>query len=389
MSERRFRAAVAGLVLLLAACSGTDGSQPDSPGSSSTPSAKAASAGLRLTKDCPPAQPSNEITVAKLNQLVDSLDLRYWQAGDIGASGRLSDGRLVWAFGDTVRRSGVSPPVVANSLLVTTGPCVAQLIGPDHGPVIPDVDATTVRWPMSVAVARTGGHDTVMVMCSRIRRGSQGSFDFTFLGTSVAVLTVQPGGVPTLDKVVDLTPDSTDPQQVNWGAASDVYGGWLYVYGTRLTGEPLDFGRELYVARAPVANPRDRSRWQFWDGGTWQSERKRAAAVLPSKGGVSQVLSVDHVDGTFAAVSKRDGDVNDYVYLWTAPHAWGPWTPQKEIKAPGGFDTGQLEYAPVAHPEVPLASGHLLISISRNTTDFQHLLKDPEIGRPRFAELTS
>ena len=74
-------------------------------------------------------QPSNEVTVAKLNQLVDSLDLRYWQAGDIGASGRLSDGRLVWAFGDTVRRSGVSPPVVANSLLVTTGPCVAQLIG--------------------------------------------------------------------------------------------------------------------------------------------------------------------------------------------------------------------------------------------------------------------
>ena len=384
MSERPLlRAAVAGLVLVLAACSGSDAPDPASP----EPSPKAA--GLRLTKACPAVAPSNEITVAKLNHLVDSLDLDYWQAGDIGASGQLSDGRLVWAFGDTVRRSGISPPVVANSLLVTTGPCVAQLVDADHGPVIPDVDATTVRWPMSVAVARTGDHDTVMVMCSRIRRGSQGSFDFTFLGTSVAVFTVTRGGVPQLEKVVDLTPDSTDPQQVNWGAASDVYGGWLYVYGTRLTGEPLDYGRELYVARAPVANPRDRSRWEFWDGRTWQPERQRAVAVLPSEGGVSQVLSVDHVDGTFAAVSKRDGDVNDYVYLWTAPHAWGPWTPRKEIRAPGGFDTGQLQYAPVAHPEVPLASGHLLISISRNTTDFQHLLEDPEIGRPRFAELTS
>jgi hypothetical protein len=168
-----------------------------------------------------------------------------------------------------------------------------------------------------------------------------------------------------------------------------VHDGWLYVYGTRLTGEPLDFGRELYVARAPVADPRDRSRWQFWDGGTWQPDRKRAVAGLPSRGGVCGVFSVTNVDGSFAAVSKRDGDVNDYVYLWTAPHAWGPWTPTKEIKAPGGFDTGQLEYAPVAHPEVPLASGHLLISISRNTTDLQRLLEDPEIGRPRFAELTS
>jgi hypothetical protein len=111
-------------------------------------------------------------------------------------------------------------------------------------------------------------------------------------------------------------------------------------------------------------------------------------AVLPSQGGVSQVLSVDSVGDTFVAVSKRDGDVNDYVYRWTAPHAWGPWTPSKEIRAPGGFDTGQLQYAPVAHPEVPLASGHLLISVSRNTTDFQRLLKDPEIGRPFFAELT-
>jgi hypothetical protein len=382
VSERALlRVAIAGLVLVLAACSGSG--SPDR----ASPSPSSPAAGLRLTRDCPSRAPSDDITVDKLNHLVDSLDLDYWQAGDIGASGQLSDGRLVWAFGDTVRRTGVSPPVVANSLLVSTGPCVAQLIGADHGPVIPDVDATTVRWPMSVAVARTGEHDTVMVMCSRIRRGSQGSFDFTFLGTSVAVFTVEPGGVPQLDKVIDLTPDSTNPQQVNWGAASDVYDGWLYVYGTRLTGRPLDYGRELYVARAPVANPRDRSRWQFW-GGDWQPDRGKAVAVLPSQGGVSQVLSVDSVGDTFVAVSKRDGDVNDYVYRWTAPHAWGPWTPSKEIRAPGGFDTGQLQYAPVAHPEVPLASGHLLISISRNTTDFQRLLKDPEIGRPFFAELT-
>ena len=241
---------------------------------------------------------------------------------------------------------------------------------------------------MSIAVARTGDHDTVMVMCSRIRRGDKGSFDFTFLGTSVAVFTVADGGVPVLDKVLDLTPDSTDPQQVNWGAAADVHDGWLYVYGTRLTGRPLEYGRELYVARAPVADPRNRKGWQFWDGGGWRPDVHRAVAVLPSRGGVSQVLSVDSVGDTFVAVSKRDGDVNDYVYRWTAPTAHGPWTPTKEIRAPGGFDTGELEYAPLAHPEIKLASGHLLVSISRNTTDLQRLVADPQVGRPRFAELT-
>jgi hypothetical protein len=240
---------------------------------------------------------------------------------------------------------------------------------------------------MSVAVGRRGSQDVIVVLCSRIRRGSGGSFDFTFLGTSAAVFTVERGQVPQLDKVVDITPDSTDPQQVNWGSAANVHGGWYYVYGTRLTGEKYVFGRELHVARVPVSDPGERSGWQFWDGSRWASGHQKAAVILPAEGGVSQVLSVDSVGGEFVAVSKRDGDIANFVYEWTAPNAWGPWTPTKEVKAPGGFDTGNLKYAPLAHPEIPLADGMLLVSVSRNTTDFQRLLKDPEIGRPYFVEV--
>ncbi len=44
---------------------------------------------------------------------------------------------------------------------------------------------------------------------------------------------------------------------------------------------------------------------------------------------MSQVLSVDRMGKEFVAVSKRDGDVSDFVYKWTAPNAWGPWTPSR------------------------------------------------------------
>ena len=186
---------------------------------------------------------------------------------------------------------------------------------------------------------------------------------------------------------MDLTPDSRNQQQVNWGSAATVHGGWYYVYGTRLTGQQLDFGRELYVGRAPVADPGARKGWQFWDGKRWQPDVGRAAVVLPSHGGVSQVLSIDRVGKEFVAVSKRDGDISDFVYKWTAPNPWGPWTPVEELKAPGGFDTGNLKYAPLAHPEIPLASGDLLVSISRNTTDLDRLLSDPQVGRPEFVSL--
>jgi len=52
-----------------------------------------------------------------------------------------------------------------------------------------------------------------------------------------------------------------------------VFGPWFYVFGTRSTG--ADFGRELYVGRAAVADPADRSRWEFWDGQDWQADLER------------------------------------------------------------------------------------------------------------------
>ena len=116
-------------------------------------------------------------------------------------------------------------------------------------------------------------------------------------------------------------------------------------------------------------------------------DRALAAPVIEAKGGVSQTLSVDVADGHFLAVSKRDGDLGDFVFTWTAPSPVGPWTPHRGIAAPFEDSSGILRYAPLAHPEIALASGRLLVSISRNTSDFERLLTDPTSGRPVFAEI--
>lgn len=384
---REFRVAIAAGVATVALVAGcTSDKAPEA--SPSRPAQSATPVDVRLAPSCPGVFNKRlRPTAEQINKSVAAGGLPAWQAADIGASARLSDGRLVWLFGDTVRTAELSPRIVANSMLVTSGRCVSQLRTPEDGPVIPDVDSTTVRWPMSVAVGHKGSRDVIVVLCSRIRRGGGGSFDFTFLGTSAAVFTVERGQAPELQKVVDLTPDSTDPQQINWGSAANVHGGWYYVYGTRLTGQKYVFGRELHVARAPMADPDKRSRWQFWNGSRWASDPAKAAVILPAEGGVSQTLSVDTVAGKFVAISKRDGDIANFVYKWTAPNPWGPWTPIKEVRAPGGFDTGKLKYAPLAHPEIPLADGKLLVSVSRNTTHLERLLQDPEIGRPYFVEV--
>jgi hypothetical protein len=326
------------------------------------------------------------VSVAQLNRIVAGLDLPLWQAGDIGASARLPDDRIVWVFGDTVRSSAVTPRVVANSMLVTSGLCTSVVQTPTRGAVIPDRADGVVHWPMSVAVLPRPEGDLLVVVTARIRRGTGGGLDFTYLGSSASVFRLPYGQAPVLDHQLDITPDDPDPAQVNWGSAMVVNGGWLYVYGTRLPGSGA-FGRALYAARAPAGNAKDRSRWQFWDGSRWVSDQARAAAILPAQGGVSQTVSVSVVDGQYVIVSKRDGDLGDAVYAWASDLPTGPWVARRGVRADFTDPQGRLQYAPLAHPGITLSDGRLLISISRNTTDFQRLLREPELGRPVFAEI--
>jgi hypothetical protein len=383
---------VAGAALLLAACTAvpaTPSSSAAAPPAGATPGPTPSSlVHYALTPACPrPGRPVTIQDAGLLNQEVAGIDLPGWQAADIGASARLSDGRIVWVFGDTFRVPSIQPRLVANSMLITSLFCVSQLVAPGNGPVIPDSDDGTVLWPMSATVLSVAGDDVLIVLCSRIRRGG-GQFSFTFLGTSAAVFDVPPGGRPALRQVEQITPDDDDSTQINWGAAAVVHGSWLYTYGTRLSTQQYVFGRALYVARSPVADPDDRTGWQFWDGARWQGEIGRAVPVLPAAGGVSQTLSVSYLHGGYVAVSKRDGDLGGFVYTWTAANPAGPWRPHRSVAAPAGFHSGALQYAPLAHPEVPLASGKLLVSISRNTTDLSALNADPDIGRPRFVEVS-
>jgi hypothetical protein len=365
----------------LAACSG----------GATVPTASPTTAYPRLTPTCPAptGTASPPVTVAELNRVVAGLDLPLWQAGDIGASARLPDQRIVWVFGDTVRSSRVFPRVVANSMLVSSGLCASQVETRDRGPVIPDRADGVVHWPMSVGVVRDGRQTGLLVVSGRIRRGTGGPFDFTYLGSTATVFALPAeasDGAPELAYQLDLTPDSTDGAQVNWGSAMTVQDGWIYLYGTRLPTR-TSYGRALYVARAPEAQARDRSTWRFWDGRAWVPDYVQARQILPARGGVSQTLSVDVVGGRFVIVSKRDGDLGDTVYAWTSTSPTGPWTATRGVRAAFRERGGALQYAPLAHPSIELESGKLLISISRNTTDFARLLSQPTLGRPVFAEI--
>lgn len=358
----------------------------------------------RLEPDCPAPDPSDTFTPAQLERALIEVELPAWESGDVGVSVELTDGRFVWLYADTVRPPGPGLRLIGNSILVTSGTCISQVVREDKGPIVPDAasedeaDATSenpfndvIHWPMSVVrVPTPAGYpadvDVLVALYNRVQRGV-GAWDFLVRGSTMVVFTVAPGGVPQVDRILELTADDLDANHVTWGAAAEMDGDWLYIYGTRTTGELYVYGRELYVSRRPVGAPTDPDGWEFWDGSTWQPDRARIAPVMGALDGPSQTLTIDIINGRWTAVSKRGGDLFDEVWMWTSDSPTGPWEGQAVLDVPSGFDTPDLTYLPLAHPEVPLTSGGLLITVSRNVSEFTRLLADTTLGRPLYAEV--
>jgi hypothetical protein len=352
----------------------------------------------RLEPSCPAPDPEETVSAASLNRAMTAIDYPQWQSADLGATAVLSDGRVFWAWGDTGREREFEPQLVDNSVLISSGNCFSQLLTEDGGELFPRGPDGLTLWPMSVIrLEPTPGDgpgitDVVLIYQSRIQRGDR-QWDFLFRGTSVAVLVVGEDGVPRLVRTVQMTPDSADYDQINWGAAAAPDGDWVYLYGTRYTAEAYITGRELYVSRVPLGDPANAEAQQFWDGAQWQDDDARAAPILGAVEGTSQTLSVDNIDGRWVVVSKRGGDLADVISMWTADSPTGPFDGSATdlLESPDGHDapagSRSFQYTPLSHPDIPTTSGQLLVSVSRNTDDIDLLFDEPQRGRVLFAEV--
>lgn len=334
---------------------------------------------LSTVTSCGDVVPGQTYDVGQLNAWMQSLQgFPLWRAADVGASAPLSDGRVLWAFGDTLRDPSSASRFAANSMLVTAGLCTSQVVPAGRGPVIADTPPT-VCWPTSVTAVPEAGGDQVYVGCSRIRRGTS-LLDFTVSGTAIARFDVPRGGTPVPGPVVAV-PRSED---ITWGSALVGDGDEVYVYGTE-GGSARGAGRSLYVARVPASGLQDSTGWTYWNGAGWVPDAAAAQPLL-GKDTVSQALSVSHLGTSWVAVSMRGGDLRQQVGMWTAPQPYGPWTLARTAAAPSPGN-GTITYQPLAHPEMVLRDGNLLVSLSRTATTPAGMAQAPQSSRPVFIEM--
>lgn len=336
------------------------------------------------TRCLPFATPRN---VHQLNTLVGSLRSNgEFQGADVGADVKLTDGRRLWVFGDTLRSASFSGQrFVRNSMLVFAPGCAGLVLPASRGALLPDRSDGVGYWPMSIAKVARAGYDLVGVSANRVSSDDKpgDASAFTNLGPAIALFIVPTGQTPQLLQVVDLGPDRADRSVPAWGAATAVDGEWVYLYGTANPGRDLVFGYSLQVARVRIDDILDQSAWRYWDGSAWQRSAARAVRLIPAEGGVSQTLSVFSQGGSWYAVSKRDEFVGSDLVIWKAPGPTGPFAPGPVAATiPSGAST--LRYMPLAHPDLLPEPGTVVVSYSRNSPDVAKVEEDPFLYRPRF-----
>lgn len=312
-----------------------------------------------------------------------------FSGGDVGASVELQDGRHLFVFGDTIRAASYGgQSFVRNSMLVFTPGCAQAILPADRGAIIPDRSDGVGYWPMSVARVERPGYDLVGVTTQRVRDNGDedaGVFAFDILGPSVALFLVPAGETPQLLGQRDLGADLVDTTRPMWGAAVAVQGDWIYIYGTaRPTGATYG-GFSLRVARVATDDVLHPTRWRYWDGMSWQADPARAVELVAADGGVSQTLSIFRKQGHWYAVSKRDEVLGTDLALWRAPGPTGPFeVVDVPARIPSDAATGTLRYMPLAHPDLLPRPGSVVVSYSQNNSDFDTVVEDPRLYRPRF-----
>jgi hypothetical protein len=274
-------------------------------------------------------------------------------AADYQRATRLPDGRILWLFQDaTVElpppRPGPDGPtgpeepethrLLHNVGLLQSGSCFTLLrSGTPEDPrpwLFPNETVPFGHWfwPLDAEMGSDGR--LYVFVAEMIEQGS------SYLQVTTPISTRVVGvGLSRLDLWYG-GPGDRSASLYGFSITSDARWTYLYSHCHRQFGHstwPLfpgahdfDCVDDVYVARVRRGQVLDPP--AYWDGGSWQSDPRRAVSVSPTGRAIAP-SQVRWSGGEFVAVTK-DGDwFGDTILFSRAPNAQGPWTTYARVPA--------------------------------------------------------
>lgn len=157
-----------------------------------------------------------------------------------------------------------------------------------------------------------------------------------------------------------------DTSGTAYNSGAVVYGGYVYLYG----GNNLLVGGK--VARVPLNDFTNMSKWTYWNGSFYQNDANKAAGVLGLGAAGNTVFYNPALEGFFNFYMPIGSNT---MYMQSAAAPEGPWSSATKL-----FDSvpanGQTNYAGFAHPEYASANGLTqYVTYYQTGTGVQRLVK--------------
>jgi hypothetical protein len=332
--------------------------------------------GASLAAEVPPKIPP----VTAVVEMANVRQSRFVQCRDGTYSARVGD-RAVWTFNDTCMNSGgiLGDQFIDNTLAWTTTFDASGGIWLNHN--LADSLGVPVRfvpltpWELMINAAQAPNEIAVwpgQLVDDPVRHRELIFYGAVYRGPGIGFNTAGSGiAVATPDfKTVTRPPESLDPSarepNYMWSRFEQAYtggsvtvGDMLYCYG----GEGHHLKTLVHVARVPLADALDKTKWTYWDGSTWNTD-PAATKWIYEGGAAGDTIFWDAYLGVYVTVYMPFAS-NDVFYR-VANHPEGPWSAGTKIfTAQQGTDTS---YAARVHPEYAENGGQVqYITYVKNT----------------------
>ena len=323
-----------------------------------------------------------------------------WTGADGAYTVALPDGRILWLFGDTwigkvLDNRHVEATLVHNTMAIQPEPdmdCLRLLFFysyPARGTpkaVIRPKEGGGWLWPLD-GVRTPGG--LVVFMLQVEKTDASSTFGFRTVGSWLGFVD-NPEAPPDQWRIRQARiPHArfSESGDLIFGAAVVKEDAFVYIYGTR---EGMINGRRargLVLARVPESDVRDFNQWRFYSGGNWVPEAAHAESLAD---GMANECSVSYLSvlGQYVLVYTENGFSGNF-FLRLSPRPWGPWgDPILFYRCPEiDRDPDIFCYAAKAHPELSAGDAELIVTYIAGAVDFQKLIDDASLYRPRFVRV--
>lgn len=296
-----------------------------------------------------------------------------WTGADGTYSLALPDGQTLWVFSDTffgeVKDNARQAPArfVHNSVAVQRGADFHFL----QAPVFEPPNDEHWFW------MHDGADGDQILLGEFLGTGVDNGFGFQQVGLWVARYRVSGDRVRVLDLRRLPFFVQEGGKTITFGPAILQTPSWLYCYGVLDT----DGQRYSVLARVPRGCLNQSGAWRFYDGTGWSRSVESVTPLFPNAAMEASVHRTS--DGSYLYVGSEANGMGPRIISRWAPAPEGPWGDPQLIMETPEHRGDVYTYNAKAHPELS-RGGRLLISYNVNTTNFEKLMKEADIYRPRF-----